>query len=449
MASAVGTGVAGAAGLQAGAGGEAPPTDEFVSAPTRMLDLSEAPPDVPPPVSPSAEGSLASLGSAPTRVVDLAAGPAGNGFSEVAGSATVIAAEPPPLAPPAAAELPSPPPSAKQAFGGSRARTTEAHAGAAPAAATAQPAAFCPACGKPYTAGVPFCESCGAALASTVPGGAGGGAGGCLTNGLVRLGGLFAVVALAAGIGAYCLVFAGDDDDTPAGTSSPTPAATATVPGTRTATIAPSVTATATAATATASATVPTETPTAAGASPTTPPTATPAGPTATPVPGATATPVPPTPTPVPPTATPVPPTATSVPPTATPVPPTATRVPPTATPVPPTATPTHVPPTATPVVNYTFHAWLDASHYHIGDWIVLCYSMSPANNPFVVSVTQTRPYYTWIGDWTDNGVGGGDCIYLGQAGTVDLGTMVFVVEATVISSGRTGSVTLSATVGQ
>ena len=112
MASAVGTGVAGAAGLQAGAGGEAPPTDEFVSAPTRMLDLSEAPPNVPPPVSPSAEGSLASLGSAPTRVVDLAAGPAGNGFSEVAGSATVIAAEPPPLAPPAAAELPSPPPSA-------------------------------------------------------------------------------------------------------------------------------------------------------------------------------------------------------------------------------------------------------------------------------------------------------------------------------------------------
>lgn len=449
MASAVGTGVAGAAGLQAGAGGEAPPTDEFVSAPTRMLDLSEAPPDVPPPVSPSAEGSLSSLGSAPTRVVDLAAGPAGNGFSEVAGSATVIAAEPPPLAPPAAAELPSPPPSAKQAFGGSRARTTEAHA-AAPAAATAQPAAFCPACGKPYTAGAPFCESCGAALASTSPGGAGGGAGGCLTNGLVRLGGLFAVVALAAGIGAYCLVFAGDDD-TPAGTSSPTPAATATVPGTRTATIAPSVTATATAtaATATASATVPTETPTAAGASPTTPPTATPAGPTATPVPGATATPVPPTPTPVPPTATPVPPTATSVPPTATPVPPTATRVPPTATPVPPTATPTHVPPTATQVVNYTFHAWLDASHYHIGDWIVLCYSMSPANNPFVVSVTQTRPYYTWIGDWTDNGVGGGDCIYLGQAGTVDLGTMVFVVEATVISSGRTGSVTLSATVGQ
>jgi len=97
VASAVGTGVAGAAGLRAGAGGEAPPTDEFVSAPTRMLDLSEAPPNVPPPVSPSAEGSLASLGSAPTRVVDLAAGPAGNGFSEVAGSATVIAAEPPPL----------------------------------------------------------------------------------------------------------------------------------------------------------------------------------------------------------------------------------------------------------------------------------------------------------------------------------------------------------------
>ncbi|MFN8507665.1 MAG: zinc ribbon domain-containing protein [Dehalococcoidia bacterium] len=362
-------------------------------------------------------------------------------MSSGAGGATMVAPEPPPLTPPPTPEVAPATPSARQAFGGSRPPVQ-----AAPATAPGQAPTFCPACGHPHAAGVPFCESCGAALATTSPGGVGGGGNGCLTSPLARLGGLFAVVAIAAGIGAYCLVFAKDDTETPAANPSATAVATATAA--RTATARPSATAAAS-VTAVVSATAPTETPSAtAAASPTTPPTSTPAGPTPTPIPGATATPTPlPTATPIPPTATPVPPTATPVPPTATPVPPTAT---PTRTPVPPTATPTHVPPTATPVAtNYTFHAWLDSSHYHIGDWITLCYTMSPANDPFTVSVTQTRPYSTWIGDWTDNGAGGGDCMYLGQVTTHDLGTVTFVIEATVIRNGRTGSVTLSATVGQ
>jgi len=468
-----GTAIAGA--VAAGAGGAAaaaqvadgngatsgPPASDFVSAPTRMLDLNAAPEVEPPaqgvppasgvepqgvPASTGLESQGAStgggLGSAPTRSLDLTNGSGAQAMSGGAGGATVVAPEPPPLTPPQAPEVAPAAPSARQAFGGSRPPVQ-----AAPAASPGQTPMFCPSCGHPHAAGVPFCESCGAALATTSPGGAGGG-NGCLASPLARLGGLFAIVALAAGIGAYCLVFAKDDSETPAGNPSPTAVATATVA--RTATARPE--ATAPAVTAVASATAPTETPAATvTASPTVPATATPAGPTPTPIPGATATPTQlPTATPVPPTATPVPPTATAVPPTATPVPPTATPVPPTRTPVPPTATPTHVPPTATPIATqYTFHAWLDSSHYHIGDWITLCYSMSPANDPFVVSVTQTRPYYTWIGDWTDNGVGGGDCIYLGQATTHDLGTVIFVVEATVIRNGRTGSVTLSATVGQ
>lgn len=136
--------------------------------------------------------------------------------------------------------------------------------------------------------------------------------------------------------------------------------------------------------------------------------------PTATPSPpAATATSVPATDTPTGPTVVPtsVAPTAAAtlpvvIPPTSTkvPVPPTNTPVPPTPTPA-PTATPTPV-----PFSDFTFAAAIDAYSYNVGDTGTLCYLMDPENVPYYVVVTQTAPYTMELGEWEDDGIGGGDC---------------------------------------
>lgn len=109
-------------------------------------------------------------------------------------------------------------------------------------------------------------------------------------------------------------------------------------------------------------------------------------------------------PTVAPPTVAPTLPVV--IPPTSTKVPvlPTNTPVPPPPTPL-PTATPTPIPFSA-----FTFAAAIDAYSYNVGDTGTLCYLMDPENVPYYVVVTQTAPYTMQLGEWEDDGIGGGDC---------------------------------------
>ncbi len=88
------------------------------------------------------------------------------------------------------------------------------------------------------------------------------------------------------------------------------------------------------------------------------------------------------------------------------------------------------MPPTPTPV-SYSFTASLDQSSYYWGETAQVCYTMSPPNIGFDLYFSQASPRSGLIAAWSDNGIGGGDCVSV-KMESIDLGEINVMIQAVI-----------------